>query len=113
MPYIYIRECFFSGETLGYLLSNGVVGIFYKNTAMNVVLEYGSANYFIIAKNNEFKPIKKPLPSNDFELNSLMQTDYVQLLLNFKSYFVTKYGFFRMDEMRKKQAMSMSMVIGN
>ena len=42
-----------------------------------------------------------------------MQTDYVQLLLNFKSYFVTKYGYFRMDEMRKKQAMSMSMVIGN
>ena len=38
LPYIYIRECFFSGDTLGYLLSNGVVGIFYKNTAMNVVL---------------------------------------------------------------------------
>lgn len=38
-----------------------------------------------------------------------MQTDYLQLLLNFKAYFVTKYGFFRMDEMRKKQAMKMSM----
>lgn len=79
---------------------------------MNVVLEYGSANYFIISKNNQDKPIKKALPTNDFELNSLMQTDYLQLLLNFKSFFVTKYGVFKMDEMRKKTAMSMSLMIG-
>ena len=41
-----------------------------------------------------------------------MQTDYLQLLLNFKSFFVTKYGVFKMDEMRKKTAMSMSLMIG-
>lgn len=102
--YIYIRECFFSGDTLGYLLSNGIIGIFYKNTMMNVILEYGSANYFIIAKDNGYKPIKKPLPTSDFELKSMMQIDYVQLLMNFKSFFVTKYGYFKLDEMRKKQA---------
>ena len=64
VPFVYIRECFFSDETIGYLLSNGVVGIFYKNTGMNVVLEYGSANYYIIYKNNQDKPLKKPLPIN-------------------------------------------------
>lgn len=34
------------------------------------------------------------------------------MLLNFKSFFVTKYGVFKMDEMRKKTAMSMSLMIG-
>ena len=64
VPFVYIRECFFSNDAIGYLLSNGVVGIFYKNTGMNVVLEYGSANYYIIAKNNQEKPLKKLLPAN-------------------------------------------------
>lgn len=48
------------------MLTNGVIGIFYKNTGMNVVLEFGSANYYIISKNNDKKPIKKPLPANEF-----------------------------------------------
>ena len=31
-----------------------------------------------------------------------MKLDYLQALLNFKSYFSTKYGYFRLDEMWKK-----------
>lgn len=46
------------------MLTNGVIGIFYKNTGMNVILEFGSASYYIISKNSDILPIKKSLPSN-------------------------------------------------
>lgn len=89
-------------------MSNGVIGIFYKSTGMNVVLEFGSSSYYIIEKNNEHKPIKKPLPSNNFELNHAMQTEYLQVLLNFKSFFASKYGLFKLDEFHKKYSLAMA-----
>ena len=98
--HIHVRECFFAGDFLGYLLSNGIVGVFNKKKSMNALLEYGSTNYFVVMKNEIKKHI---LPSNRDEINSLMKIDYLQALLNFKSYFSTKYGYFRLDEMWKKQ----------
>ena len=67
---------------------------------MNAMLEYGSANYVTVIKN---KIEKHFLPSNNDEVNSLRRIDYLQALLNFKSYFSIKYGYFRLDEMWKKQ----------
>ena len=40
-----------------------------------------------------------------------MQVEYVKVLLNFKSYFVTKYNYFGLDEMWRKQDFSLNQII--
>ncbi len=47
----------------GYLLTNGIVGMFVKKVRVNLVLEFGQEHYYVIEEGK--KPQKHPVPSQN------------------------------------------------
>lgn len=48
LPFIAIREVFFYEGCYGYLLTNGIVGMFIKKFKVNFILEFGQEHFYIL-----------------------------------------------------------------
>ena len=86
--FVFVRECFKYEESVGYLLSNGVVGILDKTTGTSCVFEFGQQFYFKIERGG--KPLKKQVPEDNYSDKDLLQ------LFHFKAFFIQKYSLFKL-----------------
>jgi hypothetical protein len=46
ISWVFVRECFRFEDSIGYLLSNGVVGSLSKSTGVSLVFEFGQEYYW-------------------------------------------------------------------
>ena len=92
--FVFLRECFKYEDSVGYLLSNGVVGILDKKDGTGCVFEFGEQFYYRVERGG--KPMKKQVPE-DHESDGLLVR-----LFHFKAFFVQKYSLFKLEEMRKR-----------
>lgn len=98
-----MRECFKYEESVGYLLSNGIVGSLNKNSNTCLTFEFGQEYYYTARKGE--KPSRKQLPETYEEDAELAR------LFHFKAFFIAKYSLFKLEEMRKRTGESEVVVV--
>ena len=92
--WVFVRQCFKYQDSIGYLLSNGVVGSLNKPTGVSLVFQFGQQYYWELRPKE--KPLRRQVPEDCSEDRALLR------LFHFKAFFIEKYSLFKMQEMRKR-----------
>lgn len=96
---VYVRECVLSGGDVGFLLSNGIMGIHFERDHTSLILEYDEKYFVFIEHTNRDK--YSTVKHNSGILDVSVRDKY-QKFTYFLHYFKTRYFNDQFEEMRKR-----------